>query len=35
MKDCRTFDMKDGQTQIRSENNIKTGTTRGMPLHHP
>ena len=35
MEESLTFGKKDGQTQIRSENDLKTETTRGLPLHHP
>ena len=35
MEDSLTFGKKDGQTRMRSENDLKTGTTRGMPLHRP
>ena len=35
VEDSLTFVKKDGQTQIRSENDLNTGTTNGMLLHHP
>ena len=34
MKDYLTFGKTDGQTRIRFENKLKTGTARGIPLHH-
>ena len=35
MEDSITLVKKEGQTQIGSENNLKIGTTREMPLKHP
>ena len=35
MGDSLTFGKKDGQTRIRSEIDLNTGTTRAMPLHYP
>ena len=35
MEDSLAFGRKDGQTWIRSANELKTGTTSIMPLHHP
>ena len=34
VEDYFTFGSKDGEMQIRSDNNLKTGMTRVMPLHH-
>ena len=35
MEDSITFSKKDDQMRIRSENDLKTGTTRGMSQQHP
>ena len=35
MEDFLNFGKKDGMTRIHSENELNTGMTRGMPLHHP
>ena len=34
VEDLLTFSNKDSQMKIRSEKNIKRGTTRGITLHH-
>ena len=34
LKDSLIFGKTDGQTQICSENNLRRGTTREIPLHH-
>ena len=35
VEDSLTFGKKDSHTRMCYENNLKRGTTRGIPLHHP